>query len=75
MAEFTEKDIQDFDGIESREGAVLLKEVKALRAEVADLRDTIFKKKTKIQRKAEIMKIKDTNERLQAIRDNIELFK
>lgn len=75
MAEFTEKDIQDFDGIENRDSVILLKEVKALRAEVAELKDTIFKKKTDAQKKAEIMRIKDTSKRLQAIRENMDLFK
>lgn len=75
MAEYTEADIQALEGIDNTDSLILLKEVRALRAEVAELKDTIFKKKTDAQKKAEIMRIKDTSKRLQAIRENMDLFK
>lgn len=75
MAEYTEADIQALEGIDNTDSLILLKEVRALRAEVAELKDTIFKKKTDAQKKEEIMRIKDTSKRLQAIRENMDLFK
>lgn len=75
MAEFTEADMKEFEGVESNDSLILLKEVKALRAEVNELKGTIIKKKSDAQKKAEIMRIKDTNKRLQAIRENMDLFK
>lgn len=75
MAEYTEADIQEIEGIESKDSLILLKEVKALRAEVAELKNNIFNNKTDAQKKAEIMQIKDTSKRLQAIRENMELFR
>lgn len=75
MAEYTEADIKEFEGVESKDSLILLKEVKALRAEVNELKGTIIKKKSDAQKKAEIMRIKDTSKRLQAIRENMDLFK
>lgn len=75
MAEYTEADMKEFEGVESNDSLILLKEVKALRAEVNELKGTIIKKKSDAQKKAEIMRIKDTNKRLQAIRENMDLFK
>lgn len=72
MAEYTEKDLQELEGIESRDNLILLKEVKALRAEIRELKNA---GKSDEQKKSEIMNIKDTSKRLKAIRENIDLFR
>lgn len=71
---YTEADIQDIENMESVDNAVLLKEIKSLREEVSKLRGNL-PEKTDEQKRQEIMSIKDTSKRLQAIRDNYELFK
>lgn len=75
MAEYTEKDLQDIQDLESRDNVLLMREVKALREELRELKGSIKKEKSPAQKKKEIMSIKDTSKRLKAIRENIDLFR
>lgn len=75
MSEFTERDIEDLEQIESKDTVLLMREVKALREELRELKGSIKKEKSPAQKKKEIMSIKDTNKRLKAISENIELFR
>lgn len=71
---YTESDIKDFETIESKDSAMILKELKSLREEVYKLRGTIPEKSAS-QKKDDILSIKDTSKRLQAIRENMDLFR
>lgn len=71
---YTDKDLQDLERAENPDTVLLMREIKALKAEVAELKDK-RSYKTKAQRKEEIMSIKDTNERLKTIRENLDLFR
>lgn len=71
---YTDKDLQDLERAENPDTVLLMREIKNLREEVAELREK-RSYKTKAQRKEEIMSIKDTNERLKTIRENLDLFR
>ncbi len=71
---YTDKDIQDLESAENPDTVLLMREIKNLREEVAELKEK-RSYKTKAQRKEEIMSIKDTNERLKTIRENLDLFR
>ncbi len=75
---YTDGDIQDLEQTigeaESKDTVMLMREIKALKAEVAELKEK-RSYKTKAQKKEEILSIKDTNERLKTIRENIDLFR
>ena len=75
---YTDKDLQDLEQVigeaENKDTVLLMREIKALKAEVAELKEK-RSYKTKAQKKDEIMSIKDTQRRLQAIRENIDLFR
>lgn len=75
---YTDKDIQDLEQTigeaESKDTIMLMREIKALKAEVAELKEK-RSYKTKAQKKDEILSIKDRQRRLQAIRENIDLFR
>ena len=75
---YTYQDILDLEQTigeaESKDTVMLMREIKALKAEVAELKEK-RSYKTKAQRKDEILSIKDTQRRLQAIRENIDLFR
>lgn len=71
---YTDKDLQDLERAENPDTILLMREIKNLREEVAELREK-RSYKTKAQRKEEIMSIKDTNERLKTIRENLDLFR
>lgn len=75
---YTDKDIQDLERVigeaENKDTVMLMREIKALKAEVAELKEK-RSYKTKAQKKDEIMSIKDTQRRLQAIRENLDLFR
>lgn len=75
MAEYTEKDLQDIQDLESKDTVLLMREVKALREELRELKGSLKKEKSSAQKKKEILSIKDTNKRLKAIEQNIELFR
>lgn len=66
-----EKDINDIELMDSPDNAMLLKEIKELKSMLADSKMA----KTDAERKAEIMAIKDTHKRLEAIKNNMELFR
>lgn len=74
MSEFTEKDLQELQELENKDSIILLREVKALRAEVRELKAG-RKEKSADKKKAEILSIKDTSKRLKAISENIDLFR
>lgn len=71
MAEYTEveKNYLDHDGT-SMDSAMLYKELKAVRAELAEVKANTSKEPTK----QDVMSIKDTNRRLKAIEENSHLF-
>ena len=71
---YTDKDLQDLERAENPDTVLLMREIKNLREEVAELKEK-RSYKTKAQRKEEIMSIKDTNERLKTIRENLDLFR
>ena len=71
---YTDKDLQDLERAENPDTILLMRENKNLREEVAELKEK-RSYKTKAQRKEEIMSIKDTNERLKTIRENLDLFR
>jgi len=71
---YTDKDIQDLERAENPDTILLMREIKNLREEVAELKEK-RSYKTKAQKKEEILSIKDTNERLKTIRENIDLFR
>ena len=75
---YTDKDILDLEQTigeaESKDTVMLMREIKALKAEVEELKEK-RSYKTKAQKKDEILSIKDTQRRLQAIRENIDLFR
>ena len=71
---YTDKDLQDLERAENPDTVLLMREIKNLREEVAELKDK-RSYKTKAQKKDEILSIKDTQRRLQAIRENIDLFR
>lgn len=75
MSEFTEKDIKELESIESADNLLLLREVKALREEIRELKGSMHKDKSPARKRAEILNIKDTQKRLKAISENLELFK
>jgi len=75
MSEFTEKDIRELESIESTDNLLLLREVKALREEIRELKGSMNKDKSPARKRAEILNIKDTQKRLKAISENLELFK
>lgn len=74
MSDFTERDLKDIEQIESNDNAVLLKEIKALRAEVKELKGGVVKEKSRDEKIADIMAIKSRSERLRAINENMSLF-
>lgn len=71
---YTDKDIEDLERAENPDTILLMREIKNLREEVAELKEK-RSYKTKAQKKEEILSIKDTNERLKTIRENIDLFR
>jgi len=71
---YTDKDLQDLERAENPDTVLLMREIKNLREEVAELKEK-RSYKTKAQKKDEILSIKDTQRRLQAIRENIDLFR
>lgn len=71
---YTDKDIEDLERAENPDTILLMREIKALREEVTELKEK-RSYKTKAQKKDEILSIKDTNERLKTIRENIDLFR
>lgn len=71
---YTDKDVQDLERAENPDTVLLMREIKNLREEVAELKEK-RSYKTKAQKKDEILSIKDTQRRLQAIRENIDLFR
>lgn len=75
---YTDKDVQDLEQTigeaESKDTVMLMREIKALKAEVEELKEK-RSYKTKAQKKEEILSIKDTNERLKTIRENLDLFR
>ena len=71
---YTDKDLQDLESAESPDTVLLMREIKNLREEVAELKEK-RSYKTKAQKKEEIMSIKDTSKRLKANRENMDLFK
>lgn len=75
---YTDKDIleleQTIGEAESKDTVMLMREIKALKAEVEELKEK-RSYKTKAQKKEEILSIKDTNERLKTIRENLDLFR
>lgn len=72
---YSESDIKDFEKVESMDSAVLLREVKALREEIRELKENNRREKSPAQKKKEILSIKDTKKRLEAISENIDLFR
>ncbi len=74
MSEFTERDLKDIEQIENNDNAVLLKEIKSLRAEVQELKGGVIKEKSRDEKIADIMAIKSRSERLRAINENMSLF-
>lgn len=71
---YTDKDIQDLERAESPDTILLMREIKNLREEVAELKEK-RSYKAKAQKKEEILSIKDTKKRLDAISENIDLFR
>ena len=71
---YTDKDLQDLERAENPDTILLMREIKNLREEVAELKEK-RSYKTKAQKKEEILSIKDTNERLKTIRENLDLFR
>ena len=75
---YTDKDLQDLEQTigeaESKDTVMLMREIKALKAEVAELKEK-RPYKTKAQKKEEILGIKDTKKRLEAISENLDLFR
>lgn len=72
---YSESDIKDFEKVESMDSAVLLREVKALREEIRELKENNRREKSPAQKKKEILSIKDSTERLKAINNNLDLFR
>lgn len=66
-----EKDINDIELMDSPDNAMLLKEIKELKTMLAGSKIA----KTDAERKEEILNIKDTHKRLEAIKNNMELFR
>lgn len=71
---YTDRDLQDLERAESPDTVLLMREIKNLREEVTELKEK-RSYKTKAQKKEEIMSIKDTQKRLKAIRENLDLFR
>lgn len=74
MAEYTETEKKFFeDENTSPSNAMLYREIKALRAELAEVRTNTGKSDK--EKREEILSIKDRGKRLKAINDNLDLFK
>lgn len=75
---YTDADIRDLEQVigeaENKDTILLMREIKALKAEVAELKEK-RSYKTKAQKKEEILSIKDTKKRLEAISENMDLFR
>lgn len=70
---YNESDIQDFEKVESQDNALILKELKSLRAEIDRLNGKVSDKSDE-QKRDEILSIKDSAKRHKAIAENMDVF-
>ena len=71
--DFNEQDKEYIEQAESIDSVMMFKEIKKLNDKLDSIKGTM-QEKTDQERRSEILAIKDTNKRLNAIRENLYLF-